>query len=271
MTILGSIFLPSNPPERLPSIARVADEAGLEELWLWEDCFLNGGVSATAAALAVTERLRVGIGIMPVPFRNVAAAAMEIATLRRLYGERALIGLGHGVQEWMAQVGVRAASPMTLLREYLTAMQSLLRGETVTTDGRYVHLDAVRLDWPPSPAPEIYLGATGPKTLQLGGELAQATILSGGTTPEQTARAAELTGHRTIVVFLTTATGPDAAARVARVDQCSVTGDAAEIAAGIQPWIEAGASTVVLQPTPDEPDIEGFLRFIGSQVRPLVP
>ena len=70
MTILGAIFLPSNPPERLRDIARAADEAGLEELWLWEDCFLNSGIAAASAALAWTENLRVGIGILPVFQRN---------------------------------------------------------------------------------------------------------------------------------------------------------------------------------------------------------
>src|SRR4030095_1987932 len=99
-----------NPPETVRGIARAADEAGLEELWLWEDCFLNGGVSAAVAALAWTTRLKGGIRIMAVPFRNVAACAMEIATMSRMFGDRALPGIGHGVQEWMGQVGARAAS-----------------------------------------------------------------------------------------------------------------------------------------------------------------
>jgi alkanesulfonate monooxygenase SsuD/methylene tetrahydromethanopterin reductase-like flavin-dependent oxidoreductase (luciferase family) len=202
MTILGAIFLPSNPPERLRAIARAADQAGLEELWLWEDCFLNSGIAAASAALAWTDNLRVGIGILPVPFRNVALTAMEIATMRRLFGERAIVGVGHGVQEWMGQVGARAASPMTLMREHLSALQSLLRGEAVTTEGRYIRLDGVRLDWPPQPAPDLLVGATGDKTLRLSGELAQGTILTGGTSPAGLARARaviDAEGHQMVV------------------------------------------------------------------------
>jgi alkanesulfonate monooxygenase SsuD/methylene tetrahydromethanopterin reductase-like flavin-dependent oxidoreductase (luciferase family) len=278
MTILGAIFLPQNPPERLRSVTRAADDAGLEELWLWEDCFLNSGVAAASAALAWTGNLKVGIGILPVPFRNVALAAMEIATLRRLFGERAIVGVGHGVQDWMGQVGARVGSPMTLLREYVTALQALLSGETVTTEGRYVRLDGVRLDWPPDPAPELLIGATGPKTLQLSGELAQGTILTGGTPPDGVRAAlahVNADNHR-VVVFVPAATGPGAAERLADqqrrygMDDPGVAGDAKAVAEGVRRWADAGADTVVLQPTVDEPDIEGFVRFVAHEVRALV-
>jgi alkanesulfonate monooxygenase SsuD/methylene tetrahydromethanopterin reductase-like flavin-dependent oxidoreductase (luciferase family) len=278
MTILGAISLPQNPPERLRDIARAADESGLEELWLWEDCFLNSGIAAMTAALAWTDHLRVGIGILPVPFRNVALSAMEIATLRRMFGDRAIVGVGHGVQEWMGQVGARPASPMTLLREYVSALQSLLRGETVTTEGRYVRLDGVRLDWPPSSAPDLLIGATGDKTLRLSGELAQGTVLTGGTSPAGVSRARGLInaeGHK-IVVFVPAAFGPGAAERLADQqrrygnDDPGVAGDAKTIAEGVRRWADAGADTVVLQPAADEPDPAAFVRFIGEEVRPLV-
>jgi alkanesulfonate monooxygenase SsuD/methylene tetrahydromethanopterin reductase-like flavin-dependent oxidoreductase (luciferase family) len=270
MTTLGAIFVPQNPPESLRGIAEAADEAGLEELWLWEDCFLNGGISAAAAALAWTTNLRIGVGITPVPFRNVALAAMEIATLRRMFGERAIVGVGHGVQEWMAQVGARVASPLTLLREYATALRALLNGETVTTHGRYVNLDAVKLDWAPQPPPELIIGATGPKTLQLSGQVADGTILVASTTLDSL-RAARghisADGHR-VIVFLEAATGPGAEGRVA--EQSALTGDAEAIAEGVRRWADAGADAVILQPTVDEPDLANFLRFVAQEVRPLV-
>ncbi|GID98475.1 LLM class flavin-dependent oxidoreductase [Amorphoplanes digitatis] len=279
MTKLGAVFLPSNPPERLRDIARAADEAGLEQLWLWEDCFLNGGVAAASAALAWTTRLSVGIGIVPVPFRNVALAAMEIATMRRMFGDRAIVGIGHGVQEWMAQVGAKAASPMTLLREHATALRALLHGETVTTHGRYVRLDAVALDWVPDPAPELLFGATGPKTLRLSGELADGTILVAGTSPEGVAAARAQIGGREgheLVVFVPAATGPTAERRIAKqqessgMDFAGAAGDAKAVAATIERFAEAGATTVVLQPTADDPEPEGFVRFVAEEVRPLI-
>jgi alkanesulfonate monooxygenase SsuD/methylene tetrahydromethanopterin reductase-like flavin-dependent oxidoreductase (luciferase family) len=270
MTTLGAIFRPNRPPETLRGATRAAEEAGLEELWLWEDCFLNGGISAAAAALAWTERVRVGVGITPVPFRNVAVEAMEIATLSRMFGDRAIVGVGHGVQAWMGQVGARAQSPMTLLREYLIALRGLLAGESVTTTGRYVNLDAVRLDWPPEATPPIVVGATGPKTLQLCGELADATILTASTTLDGVREARRHIGrddHR-VIVFVEAATGPGAADRV--TEPAALAGDAATVAEGVKRFAEAGADSVILQPTEDEPDLAAFIRFTAQEVRPLV-
>jgi alkanesulfonate monooxygenase SsuD/methylene tetrahydromethanopterin reductase-like flavin-dependent oxidoreductase (luciferase family) len=290
VTRLGVVFLPQNPPERLRAIARAAEEAGLDELWLWEDCFLESGVATAAAALAWTERLRIGVGLLPVPLRNVAITAMEVATLDRLFPGRLTVGIGHGVQDWMGQVGARVSSPMTLLTEYLDALRALLRGERVTRDGRYVRLDGVALDWPPPTAPPIYLGVVRARTLQLAAEAGDGTILTGGTTPErvrevrlvldEAADAAGRAGRQPIVVYLQAATGPTAAARMEAqrvrwgygpdADVLAM-GDAEAVAAAVRRWADAGADTVVLQPTPDDPDPEGFVRFVATEVRARLP
>ncbi|MBB5868207.1 alkanesulfonate monooxygenase SsuD/methylene tetrahydromethanopterin reductase-like flavin-dependent oxidoreductase (luciferase family) [Allocatelliglobosispora scoriae] len=290
MTTLGAVFLPQLPPERLRAVAQAADEAGLEELWVWEDCFRESGIATAAAALAWTERLRVGVGLLPVPLRNVALTAMELATMDRLFPGRVIAGVGHGVQDWMGQVGARVESPITLLREHLDALRALLRGEEVNVTGRYVQLDRVKLDWPPPAPPAILAGAVGPRSIRLCGEAADGTILTGGTSPEQLVKARALVeegraaGGRQephpIVVYVHAATGPDAEARLERerivwgydsMRDVGVAGDAAAVAAAVRRWADAGADTVVLQPTPDDPDPEGFMRFVAKQVRPMVP
>jgi alkanesulfonate monooxygenase SsuD/methylene tetrahydromethanopterin reductase-like flavin-dependent oxidoreductase (luciferase family) len=288
VTTLGTVFLPQLPPERLRSVVRAADEAGLEELWLWEDCFLESGIATAAAALAWTERLRVGVGLLPVPLRNVAVAAMEIATLHRLFPGRVRIGVGHGVQDWMEQVGARVDSPVRLLREYLDALHALLRGENVSTEGRYVRLRDVKLGWPPASEPEILAGGVGPRTLRLAGEAADGAIVVAGTSPSAVREVRALvdagsgaTGRDRVpvVLYAHAATGPTATERIAAeherwryestVDR-SVTGDAAAVAQAVQKWADAGADAVILQPTADDPDPEGFVRFVAREVRPLV-
>jgi alkanesulfonate monooxygenase SsuD/methylene tetrahydromethanopterin reductase-like flavin-dependent oxidoreductase (luciferase family) len=289
MTALGVIFLPQLPPERLRSVAQAADEAGVEELWLWEDCFWESGVAAAAAALAWTTQLRVGIGLLPVPLRNVALTAMELATLERLFPGRVLPGVGHGTQRWMAQVGAQAESPLTLLREYIDALRALLAGQEVTTSGRYVRLDRVQLEWPPASPLPVLAGAVGPRSMRLSGECADGTILTCSTTSDgvRTARAlidegraaAGRSDPHAVTVFMHAATGPGAAARLARERELwhedpagdfGAAGDAATVAEAVTRWAEAGATTVVLQPTTDDPDPEGFARFVTREVRPLI-
>src|SRR5690606_41746932 len=153
----------------------------LDELWLWEDCFREGGVAQAAVALAATERIRVATGVLPMPLRNVALTAMEAATLARIFPGRLVLGVGHGVQDWMGQTGARPASPLTLMREYVPALRALLAGERVTVAGRYVRLDGVALDWPPQPPPPVWAAGEGPRTLELAGELAEGVVFTGGT------------------------------------------------------------------------------------------
>ena len=265
MTTLGVACLPQLPPEKLRDVAVAADAAGLEELWLWEDCFWGGAVPACSAALAWTASLRVGIGVLPVPLRNVATAAMDAAMLHRLFPGRVTIGVGHGIQSWMGQTGTAVESPMTLLREYLAALRALLAGSRLSADGRYVRLDDVALEWPPSEAPEVLVGAIGPRTLRLSGEAADGTVLTAGNGPEEVRRARELIaegqaaagrvgGHR-LVVHLNVADH-----------------DAGRTAAAVAGLAEAGADSVVLQPSPREAgDLEGFVRFASERVRPLLP
>ena len=291
MTALGAVFRPQLPPERLRDVVRRADESGLEQLWLWEDCFREGGISTAAAALAWSERVRIGVGLLPVPLRNVALTAMEAAALHRMFPGRPILAVGHGVQDWMGQVGVRAESPLALLREHLLALRALLRGERLTTSGRYVRLDDVALDWPPAEAVPVLAGATGPRTLRLTGEAADGTVLTASTTAEGVRQARQLidagreSGGRTdapheVVVYLLAATGAGAETRLcaelvaeglANVPDLGVAGDAGAVAKAVQRLAEAGADTVILQPTGDEPDPEGFVRFAAEEVRPLVP
>lgn len=171
-------------PSALIAYAQRAESLGFDELWVIEDCFLNGGIAQATAILARTSRITVGLGILPAGARNVAFATLDLATIANLFPGRLIIGIGHGMPGWMRQVGAWPASPLTLLAEYLQAVRGLLSGNTVTLHGRHVELDDVALSFPPQQVPPILAGVRGEKSLELAGQHADGTILAEPVTPE---------------------------------------------------------------------------------------
>ncbi|MEM7272447.1 MAG: LLM class flavin-dependent oxidoreductase [Actinomycetota bacterium] len=187
---IGACLHREHSPAAAIDQARAAETAGYDEFWVIEDCFYTAGPSLAAAALTATESSGVGIGIMPAVARNPAVTAMEIATLAGLGPGRFHAGIGHGVQSWMAQMNERRDSPLAALTETIEAVRRLLAGEEVTVSGRYVSLDAVALDRPPTPAPPVSAGVRGPKSLAAAGRVADGTILADFVSPSYVAWAA---------------------------------------------------------------------------------
>lgn len=137
----------------------------------------------------------------------------------------------------------------------------------VTVSGDYVTVDNVKLDWPPAEVPAIWAGGLGPKTLALCASDADGIVLSGGTTPAQTRAVREIAGDLPIVVYIHGASSFDHLERErvrwgydSWTDRCA-TGDADEFAASLRRWADAGATSLIVQPAPEEPDQEGFLDF----------
>ncbi|GAB3930828.1 LLM class flavin-dependent oxidoreductase [Kribbella albertanoniae] len=283
-TRLGLAFPPSLPPERIRPVLEAAVEAGLDEVWFSEDCFKSGGVSAVASALAWTEGtgLAVGAGLLPVPLRNVAATAMEAATLERLHPGRFRLCIGHGVQPWMQMTGAAVGSPLTLLREYAVALRGLLAGERVTADGRCVRLDGVELDHPPKQPLPVHVGAAGPRTLRLAGEVGDGTALALGFDSDGILKACATTretggARHPVSAPVMIATGDRARQRL----------DSEPAAYGMQPGLgvaggpddlaeafgqlgRGGLNSVIAQPTGDDPDLDGLVRMLGRDVRPTL-
>ncbi|OLF15320.1 hypothetical protein BU204_22510 [Actinophytocola xanthii] len=192
---IGVSVGPELPPPRLGQVAAWIEEIGVDELWLAEDCFFAGGVAAAAAALAATERATVGLGILPAVARNAAFTAMELAALAEMYPGRVVAGLGHGMADWMRQIGASPRSPLTALGEHLGAVRDLLAGRVVTVEGGYVRLDQVRLDHPPAVVPPVLAGVRGPKSLGVAGERADGVVLAWPAAPSYVRHARALVGE----------------------------------------------------------------------------
>ncbi|MFG3234827.1 LLM class flavin-dependent oxidoreductase [Streptomyces antibioticus] len=272
---IGVMYDRDRDPAGLPAFARAAEALGVDDLWVVEDLGWNGGVSAAAVALGATERLRVGLGIAPAPLRSPALLAMELATLARVFPGRLVAGIGHGVREWMAQVGVAPRSPLALLEETITSVRSLLRGERVELAGREVRLDGVRLVHPPAEVPPVVAGVVRPRSLELSGRVADGTLVAEGHGPRDLAEIRALTakggagpGHSlTVFAFAHAGDDPAEVSRTLRPhveghgawlgrppeEVFTVSGTAAQAADRVADLAASGADTVVLRIVGAEP------------------
>jgi alkanesulfonate monooxygenase SsuD/methylene tetrahydromethanopterin reductase-like flavin-dependent oxidoreductase (luciferase family) len=181
---LGAVHGAFSPPEELSGYARAVEALGFGHLWVVEDCFLAGGLALASSALAVTERLRVGVGLMPAPLRNPALAAMEIATLARVHPGRFTATFGHGVRSWMDQVGALPGKRLAALEETVAVVRALVAGESVTLEGSYLTIRDVELEMPPSVVPDILIGSTGPRGIALARDIADGLLLPEGCGPD---------------------------------------------------------------------------------------
>lgn len=272
---LGLMVDRALPPERLPGLASGAERLGADELWLVEDLGWAGAIATVGTALAATSRMHVGVGIIPAPLRNPAVLAMELAALERLSPGRLIAGIGHGVTEWMARIGVSSPSPLALLEETFVAVRTLLAGEELTLEGRAVRIRETRLVHPPVRVPPLIAGVKGPKSLELAGRIADGTLLAEGSGAAHIveAHAAAARGGGTpaheVSVFVHLAIDDDptrareriapAAAEAAGflgipVDEATVAaGTAADAAAMVMSLWDAGAASVIVRPVGDDP------------------
>lgn len=177
---LGVVFAPSRPITELVPTARELESLGFDELWVVEDCFFHGGLTAAGAALAATDRLRVGIGLLPATVRNPAIVAMELATLATLYPGRVQAAFGHGIEKWMEQIAARPPNRLRALEEVLGSVRQLLAGATVSREGRHVRLDGVALEMPPERPPDLLVGTIGERGIEIARRLADGLLLPEG-------------------------------------------------------------------------------------------
>jgi 5,10-methylenetetrahydromethanopterin reductase len=180
---IGVMFQRDLPPELIAPRARLIEELGLDDIWITEDLFFSGGISGASVALGATDHLNVGIGILPAVARNAVFTAMELGVIARLYPNRVLAGLGHGMVDWMATVGLAVPSPVTALEEHLTVVRRLLRGERVTFSGTYVDVQDARLEHCPSLAPPVFAGVRGPRSIRAAAAIADGLVLAEPTSP----------------------------------------------------------------------------------------
>ena len=160
--------------------AQVAEDAGLESLWVTERYFHEETFSLLGFLAASTYRIKLGLGVTNPYTRNLALLAMATATLDRLSGGRFLLGLGRSDRAVIrGRMGIPYTEPFSKMREAVSVIRGLLSGEGVTFSGAGFSLEGVRLAVSPvQKGLPIYMAAIGPKSLRLAGAVADGVLLN---------------------------------------------------------------------------------------------
>lgn len=170
-----------------------AEEKGFEAVWQAESRLVRDAIVPMAAFAAVTSKIKIGSGVINNWTRNIGLLAATFLTLDDLAPDRIICGIGAWWDPLAQNVGITRRKPLKAMRETIEVMRRLLNMENVTFSGEFhqvtgIELDVVHGRREPRNVP-IYIGATGPKMLELTGEIADGVVLNYMVSPEYNERA----------------------------------------------------------------------------------
>jgi 5,10-methylenetetrahydromethanopterin reductase len=176
-------------------IVRYAEQRGFEAVWQAESRLVRDAIVPMAAYAAVSEKIKVGSGVINNWTRNIGLLAATFLTLDDLAPNRIICGIGAWWDPLARNVGIERRKPLTAMKETVLILRRLLNMEHVTFHGDFVHVDGIELDVvhgrrEPRNVP-IMIGATGDQMMELTGEIADGVVLNYCVPPEYNDRALE--------------------------------------------------------------------------------
>lgn len=175
---------------------RYAEKRGFEAVWQAESRLVRDAIVPMAAYAAVTEKIKVGSGVINNWTRNIGLLAATFLTLDDLAPNRIICGIGAWWDPLAKNVGINRTKPLLAMKETVQTMRRLLNMERVTFHGEFVNVDGIELDVvhgrkEPRNVP-IYIGATGDQMMEMTGEIADGVVLNYCVPPEYNHKALEM-------------------------------------------------------------------------------
>ncbi len=171
--MFGIEFVPDEPVYKIGYMAKLAEDYGFQNIWI-TDHYNNRDVWTTLAVLSMmTNRIRLGTGVTNPYTRNAAIIASSISSINELSGGRAILGIGPGDKATFDKMGIDWDKPLTRVRESVLAIRAFLAREQVNQAG----FKGAQMAFGSGKIP-IYIGAQGPKMLELAGAIADGVLIN---------------------------------------------------------------------------------------------
>jgi 5,10-methylenetetrahydromethanopterin reductase len=212
------------PPARIGELAATAERAGFGAVFVAEGH--GDAIALCHPVAAATSRVRVGTAVANAALRPPVLAAKAAAQLDHASGGRFILGLGVGNPIMNGRFGIAPFRPLQMVEEYVAVVRAVLAGSPAGHTGELFRTGMVPLDSPPVRRDlPVYLGALGPRMLELAGRIADGVVLN-LMSPAQAGDAASR------VRAAAAAAGRDpAAVEIVCVVHCCLSGDADAAAA----------------------------------------
>jgi len=175
---------------------KYAESRGFEAVWQAESRLVRDAIVPMAAYAAVTNRIKVGSGVINNWTRNIGLLASTFLTLDDLAPNRIICGIGAWWDPLARNVGIERNKPLTAMKETVLILKRLLNMENVTFHGEFIHVNGIELDVvhgrkEPRSVP-VYIGATGDQMMELTGQIADGVVLNYCVPPEYNLKAIDL-------------------------------------------------------------------------------
>jgi len=171
--LFGIEFVPNEPALKVGYMAKLAEDAGFDTVWI-TDHYNNRDVYSTLAILSLaTSKVKLGTGVTNPYTRNVAVTASSIASINDISGGRAILGIGPGDRATFDAMGIAWEKPLTVVKESVSVLRDLLAKKRVEAHG----MTGAQLSFKSGDIP-IYIGAQGPKMLEMAGMIADGVLVN---------------------------------------------------------------------------------------------
>ena len=171
-TGIGVVVQPDETSTTLEMI-RMAEEAGVDTVWLTTGRFRPDALTIMAAASQITSRIRMGTAVMPIWPRHPLALALQVSALESLAPGRIRLGVGPSTSAAMSSYGTEYRRPISHLREYLTCLRTLFREGRVDYRGEFVRARGKLAETLPT---EVLASALGEGAFRLCGEASDGAV-----------------------------------------------------------------------------------------------
>jgi F420-dependent oxidoreductase-like protein len=151
-----------------------AEAGGVEQVWMTQNPVSSDTLTAYAAALGRTKRIRLGTSIVPIYPRHPLALAQQAATVDMLGPGRLRLGIGPSHRPDVERTyGLAMQAPLEYMQEYVAVLRAALWEGQVDHQGRFLTAQAKLNSTPRVP---LLISALGERAFHLAGQIADGAI-----------------------------------------------------------------------------------------------